>query len=78
MPPALFTCGTDDALIDDTIFLASRWHAAGAHAELSPAGRRARSRPLWSACTDSVGQEVPPENRGLDAAVAVSDGFASE
>ena len=35
MPPALFTCGTDDALIDDTLFLASRWHAAGAHAELS-------------------------------------------
>ena len=25
MPPALFTCGTDDALIDDTLFMAARY-----------------------------------------------------
>jgi len=29
MPPALFTCGTKDLLIDDTMMMALRWHAAG-------------------------------------------------
>jgi len=35
MPPALFTVGTRDALIDDTLFMAPRWLAAGNVAELS-------------------------------------------
>ncbi|MGQ7790890.1 alpha/beta hydrolase fold domain-containing protein [Faunimonas sp. B44] len=35
MPPALFTCGTRDGLIDDTLFMAARWAAAGSAAELS-------------------------------------------
>ncbi|MFC7054184.1 alpha/beta hydrolase [Hansschlegelia quercus] len=35
MPPALFTCGTRDPLIDDTLFMAARWTAAGRKAELS-------------------------------------------
>lgn len=35
MPPALFTCGTRDPLIDDTLFMAARWIAAGGQAELS-------------------------------------------
>ncbi|BDA83410.1 esterase [Aureimonas sp. SA4125] len=35
LPPAFFTCGTRDLLIDDTLFLASRWLAAGNEAELS-------------------------------------------
>jgi acetyl esterase/lipase len=33
MPPALFSCGTLDPLLDDTLFMAARWEAAG-----SPAG----------------------------------------
>ncbi len=34
MPPALFQCGTADALIDDTLFMAARWTAARAAAEV--------------------------------------------
>ncbi|MYZ47989.1 alpha/beta hydrolase [Propylenella binzhouense] len=35
MPPALFSCGTRDGLLDDTLFMAARWAAAGSQAELS-------------------------------------------
>ena len=34
MPPALFTVGTADYLFDDSLFMASRWHAAGSPARL--------------------------------------------
>jgi acetyl esterase/lipase len=34
LPPALFSVGTDDHLLDDTLWLASRWAAAGNEAEL--------------------------------------------
>jgi len=34
MPPALFTVGTADHLVDDTLFLAERWARAGNKAEL--------------------------------------------
>lgn len=34
MPPALFTVGTQDPLLDDSLFMAARWAAAGAEAEL--------------------------------------------
>jgi acetyl esterase/lipase len=35
MPTALFTCGTRDPLLDDTLFMAARWQAAGSPAELA-------------------------------------------
>lgn len=34
MPPALFTVGTADHLVDDTLFLAERWMLAGSEAEM--------------------------------------------
>lgn len=30
LPPALFTCGTEDCLLDDTVMMAVRWQMAGA------------------------------------------------
>jgi acetyl esterase/lipase len=35
LPPALFTVGTRDRLLDDTLFMAARWHAAGNRTELA-------------------------------------------
>jgi len=35
MPPAIFTVGTIDPLLDDTLFMYSRWIAAGNEAELA-------------------------------------------
>ena len=35
MPPALFTIGTLDPLVDDTLFMHARWLAAGSHAEMA-------------------------------------------
>lgn len=35
LPPAIFTVGTRDPLVDDTLFMAARWTAAGNAAELS-------------------------------------------
>ena len=34
LPPALFTVGTHDHLLDDTLFMATRWAAAGNEAKL--------------------------------------------
>jgi acetyl esterase len=35
LPPALFTVGTADHLLDDTLFMAARWQAYGNEAELA-------------------------------------------
>jgi acetyl esterase len=35
LPPALFTCGTLDPLLDDTLFMAVRWQEAGNASELA-------------------------------------------
>lgn len=35
MPPALFTIGTRDALLDDSLFMAAKWLRAGNRAELA-------------------------------------------
>jgi acetyl esterase/lipase len=35
MPPALFTVGSADHLLDDTLFMAARWAAYGNEAELA-------------------------------------------
>jgi acetyl esterase len=35
MPPALFTVGTIDPLLDDSLFMADRWRAAGGDAEVA-------------------------------------------
>ena len=34
MPPALFTAGTADHLVDDTLFMAARWELAGNRADM--------------------------------------------
>jgi acetyl esterase/lipase len=34
MPPAIFTVGTEDALLDDTLFMEARWRSAGHPTEL--------------------------------------------
>jgi acetyl esterase len=34
MPPAIFTVGTQDPLLDDTLFMEARWRAAGQRTEL--------------------------------------------
>jgi len=32
LPPVLFTCGTEDSLLDDTVFMSTKWMMAGGEA----------------------------------------------
>lgn len=34
LPPALFTCGTEDPLLDDTVFMSAKWQMAGAETDV--------------------------------------------
>jgi len=34
LPPALFTCGTEDPLLDDSVMMATKWLMAGGQAVL--------------------------------------------
>ncbi|CCT74163.1 related to lipase/esterase [Fusarium fujikuroi IMI 58289] len=34
LPPALFLCGTEDAVVDDSVFIGARWSLAGNKAEV--------------------------------------------
>lgn len=59
LPPALFTIGTLDPLMDDTLFMAARWTAAGNASELAiyPGGVHAFNAlpiPLANAANDRI------------------------
>ena len=45
--PAIFTIGTRDALLDDTLFMHARWIAAGNRAELAVHPGRAHGFTLF-------------------------------
>lgn len=69
LPPARFTVGSLDPLLDDSLFMAARWEAAGNHAELdvtpeSPHGFSAMPTELGRAAraryTDFVRRIIAP------------------
>jgi acetyl esterase/lipase len=62
MPPAIFTVGTQDPLLDDTLFMAGRWRAAGASSELC----------IWPEAPHGF---VSLPMTVADAALAVEHGF---
>ncbi|MCQ8783311.1 alpha/beta hydrolase [Aurantimonas sp. MSK8Z-1] len=47
LPPALFTCGTRDLLLDDTLFMSARWFAAGNGTNLSLYNGGAHVFQMW-------------------------------
>lgn len=53
LPPAYFICGTLDPLIDDTLFMAERWRAAGGQATLS----------IWPGAVHAFDYFVDPKHR---------------
>ena len=55
--PALFTVGTDDTLLDDSVFMAARWELAGNETELAV-------YPTRSARCDRIGERDGPARAG--------------
>ncbi len=55
LPPARFVVGTNDPLLDDTLFMAARWRAAGNLAELDAACHAFTVFPLTVARRDKSG-----------------------
>jgi acetyl esterase len=47
LPPARFVVGTQDPLLDDTLFMAQRWHAAGGEASLEVVAEAAHGFPQY-------------------------------
>ncbi|MEW2354342.1 alpha/beta hydrolase [Spirillospora sp. NPDC029432] len=47
MPPARFTVGTRDPLLDDSLFMAARWEAAGNETELEVVAEAAHAFIAW-------------------------------
>ena len=69
LPPALFTVGADDHLVDDTLFMAARWVLAGNDAELlvypeSPHGCVGMPERLRTVVRDAYGLPPRPTNGG--------------
>ncbi len=65
MPAALLSVGTHDALIDDSMFMAARWQAAGARADLK----------LWpGGCHVFQGFDIPMAREAFATEVAFFNG----
>ncbi|TWB46961.1 acetyl esterase/lipase [Nitrospirillum viridazoti] len=64
MPPALFTVGTLDAMLDDSMFMYCRWRAAGCRAEL------ALYQGADHAFIETPHPSAPEANAGIDAFLA--------
>ena len=65
MPPALFSVGTLDPLLDDTLFMEARWRAAGGRTELRiwPEAIHAFHHPFASARSQNPPAEAGPRHR---------------
>jgi dienelactone hydrolase len=60
MPPALFTVGSLDPLLDDSLFMAARWTAAGSHADLD----------VWQDCPHGFNNMAPVTGRAAMERIA--------
>lgn len=58
LPPALFTVGTNDPLLDDTLFMAARWRAAGNRTELQVLEEAAHAFNLFPLAAARIANEA--------------------